>query len=288
MRLVPPSLLIAAAALIPLHAQIPSLQPASRPFGLLVPFVPPIPGEPITATYRIALERRLPGAATESLCSTARVARDSSGRLFHELRAMLPATSSAEPDLLSLVLFDPRTGVRRTLDPATRTSVERQVRLATDIRLFSAGASTQDLGVKIINGFAAHGLRATRSIPAEPSAAGRPRQDLDETWYSTELGLIVFQRRTSPAGQVLTVSLSAVDRAEPSAALFRAPAGFQVVRQIVVHGPGSTVRIVNKSLTARQAAAHHWPVLPPSYDPNTGTGDIFYPSSLTEHPIDGP
>lgn len=54
---------------------------------------------------------------------------------------------------------------------------------------------------------------------------------MDETRYSDELQLVVWEQRTDPSGGVATISLSDLDRSERPASLFTVPRGYHVLSE---------------------------------------------------------
>jgi hypothetical protein len=253
-RLLPLLFLITGTAVLTLRAQQPAQQPASdspRSFAYLVPFIPPIPGAPVTAKFVIQVEQPLPGGGSETWHGMTLVARDSSGRTLQALHELVPSSVAAPPPLYT-VLSDPVSRLRKTLDPVHRTYVQEQFRISPLSQSVSGRPEGEDLGNKFIDGLEVKGIRRTWMISSEVSDSGKPDRVVDETWYSKELGTIVSERQTDSAGRVVTVAISHLDRSEPPAALFRPPHGYNVSGQV----------------PARFAT---WAVTPPDWDPNAGS-----------------
>lgn len=122
----PLALLLSAAALT---AQAPNQQrmpPDYRGVQTRVPgiFVTPIPNAPFTATVEILSHEKLPNGTENVRTTSAQVARDSSGRIYNELRMLVPASFKGQPMLLSAHIFDPATRLNIFFDPRTRIARE--------------------------------------------------------------------------------------------------------------------------------------------------------------------
>jgi hypothetical protein len=203
----------------------------NRPSALLNPFLAPVSGVPVTATFVIKMEWPHGYGGTETFGSTFQVARDSRGRISHELREFVPASSAGAPPLLGVVLFDPHTSTSHTIDPANRTDVESQVHLPTDSLSASSIAQAVDLGRKKISGLEVKGIRRTLRSQTKLSLARQPWQTSDESWYSNDLHMIVSERRTNPLAGVMVISMEEIDRHEPPAELFQVPQGCRLIRR---------------------------------------------------------
>lgn len=265
--------LFVAVALLTLHAQRHPPKPATAPsrFNVLLnPFLGPASGVPLTATFAIHVKWWRVGGDIETLESTFQVARDSRGRISHELRGLVPASFTEAPPLAGVVLYDPRTKTSQTIDQATRTDVELQGDLpaytlsASNIATLSRLAEIEDLGEKTISGLEVKGVRCTWKAPAQASLTGQPSQTSIESWYSNDLHMIVSERRVIPLKGVVTIMLSKIDRHEPPAGLFAAPQGYQVIR-------------LKRQVRTRLAQDGSWSITPPDYDPNDGSGGFIYP-----------
>jgi len=262
---------IAVAGVLTLSAQQAPKQPqtaASRSIALQSPFLAPVSGSPVTARFVINTERSRPDGSTEALGATFQVARDSSGRISHELRGLEPPTSAAESPSQGAVLYDPRTHLSQTIDDANRTDVEREIRLPVNWFLTAAGTSEfKNLGSKTIAGVKVRGTRRTWRASAQFSQTGQPSQTSIDTWFSDRLHMTVSERRTNPDGSVVSVIASQIDRQQPAASLFEAPQGYQVVRL--------------KPLVFYSAPlGSGWSGIAPDYDPNDRFGGVVYPGLI--------
>jgi len=76
-----------------------------------------------------------------------------------------------------------------------------------------------------------HGPRTrfTSTIPVGAQGNDRPLVSTTESWYSPELKTTALSTRSDPRNGESTTKLTNISRAEPDAALFLPPAGYQVV-----------------------------------------------------------
>lgn len=86
----------------------------------------------------------------------------------------------------------------------------------------------ESLGTKTIEGVAAEGTRFTRTVPAGKMGNDRPLTYVNETWYSSELGMTVMSRHSDPQMGETVYTLTNIQRAEPDPSLFTVPAGYTV------------------------------------------------------------
>src|SRR6266516_1234674 len=89
-------------------------------------------------------------------------------------------------------------------------------------------SQTETLGSQVIEGVRADGTRTTMTIPAGAIGNDQPIQIISERWYSPELQTVVMTKRSDPRMGETTYRLSNISRAEPSRALFEAPADYTV------------------------------------------------------------
>lgn len=89
---------------------------------------------------------------------------------------------------------------------------------------------TERLPGQVIHGIYAVGTRTTRVIPADD------RRDpdvieVDETWVSPELGIVVLAKNSStdPRSDQTIMELQELERVEPDAALFEVPTDYRIV-----------------------------------------------------------
>jgi hypothetical protein len=85
----------------------------------------------------------------------------------------------------------------------------------------------ESLGKKNIEGVIADGTRNTETIEAGAIGNDRPIQVVNEHWYSEELGMTVYSKRSDPRTGEETFRLTNIHRGDPPAYLFQAPADTQ-------------------------------------------------------------
>lgn len=199
--------------------------------------VPQIQGVPFTATQVITWTSPTGTRRTEG-----QVARDRAGSTYVE--EVDPATGS----LLKVMIFDVPGKRLITLNvPRRRYSVQAipqlsarsvpmgwvgdQLRWAAEHRdrsereVKGSVRSTQRwLGTRQVNGLLTIGTVKERRPTDARAGAGT---EVDESWFSVELGLPVLLTQSKPAAGLTTqVTLTGVLRAEPKPALFAIPAGY--------------------------------------------------------------
>ncbi len=219
-------LLMTGSAFLTLNAhQIPqnTAKVLPRPFALDLPYVPTVTGKPFTAEYQIQIVRPLPSGGSETWQTTTPVARDSSGRTRHELHDYVPPSFTKEPPLLNVILTDPVARLIHVLDPAISMDDRQWFHVPHSSGFDLDSPAGEDLGARTINGLEATGVCHSWTRHSRSDAASQPVQMVDETWYSKELQLIVFEQQKDSTGGVLTIVMSRFDRSEPSASLFKVP-----------------------------------------------------------------
>jgi hypothetical protein len=247
-------LLLIVGAGATLNAQQASRKSAKvlrREFSLLLPFTPTVTGAPFTAEYEIQVQQPLGGGGSETWQSTTLVARDSSGRIRHELHDYVPASFTKEPPLQSVILTDPVARLRHTLDPVRKTDDRQWFHVSHSSRLERGSSPGQDLGTKTMNGLEVRGELNTWTVFPRPGASGQTARVVDEIWYSDERHLIVFEQQKDSAGGVFTIAMSKFDGSEPPASLFKAPRGYHLP---IPPGRGPVAPAINQ----------------PNYDPSVG------------------
>jgi hypothetical protein len=98
-----------------------------------------------------------------------------------------------------------------------------------------AEARTEDLGVQVIEGVNAQGVRTTRTIAAGEIGNEKPIEIVTEVWTSPDLKTVVMSKRTDPRSGEQTFRLTNIARSEPDPSLFTIPADFKTVGS----GPGN-------------------------------------------------
>ena len=89
-------------------------------------------------------------------------------------------------------------------------------------------AKTESLGPKTIDGISATGTKTTTTIPAGTIGNDKDLVITRESWYSSDLKLILHSTQTDPRFGETTYSLTNIQRSEPDPSLFQIPAGYTI------------------------------------------------------------
>jgi hypothetical protein len=91
-------------------------------------------------------------------------------------------------------------------------------------------STTQSLSGQTFQGMYAEGTRTTQIMPSDEDR--NPNVvDVQETWVSPDLKIVVFSKETStdPNSDQITREIRQLDRSEPNPALFEIPADYKIV-----------------------------------------------------------
>ena len=95
--------------------------------------------------------------------------------------------------------------------------------------LSDSNTKTESLGTQNIEGAAADGIRTTTIIPAGAIGNERPIEIVYEKWYSKELQMTIFSRRSDPRTGEQTYRLTNINRSDPPITLFAPPVDYTVI-----------------------------------------------------------
>jgi len=197
-------------------------------------FVTPVANAPFSATVQLESKQILQNGATETRKSIAEIARDSQGRIHNERRALVPDSFTETPQVLSIHIYDPESGLSTFLDPFRQLA--RQSMFGKPRTSLRGGVANkdpmveeEDLGSKVIENVTVTGRRTSRTLPAAASGTDKPIVVTDEYWYSDELQMNVLIKHSDPRSGEQTVTLTEVNRTEPDPRLFEVPTGYKVV-----------------------------------------------------------
>lgn len=208
-------------------------------------FVTPVPNVPMTAVVEVQSTQMLDDGTSVSKKTFNNIARDSQGRIYNERRALEPDSFDGTPPIISMHIYDPDTKLNTFMEVDTRLA-RQSVRLETTPALVLAegrpsvapvnrpGYQEQDLGTESMENVVVHGLRKTRTIPANASGTGKPIVVTDEYWYSEELHLNMLVKHDDPRTGQQTVAVTQVNRSEPPPATFEIPADYKIVDETPV------------------------------------------------------
>lgn len=109
---------------------------------------------------------------------------------------------------------------------------------------------TEELGSRDFEGVSAEGTRRVTTIPEGAIGNERPIEIVYESWYSKELGLVVFSKHSDPRFGEQTYRVTNIVRAEPDPSLFTVPHGYKVLAE-----PASVYKLSTAAAPVRAAGA---------------------------------
>lgn len=201
-------------------------------------FVTPIPANPFTGTVNVARSFVQKDGEIVKLKTAREIGRDSRGRIFNEMRTLVPASSNESPEVVGIHIYDPETRVTIMVNDRQHTfrkgTVNRPPEAVPPSFLSaSSGLNTlppnqftkeEDLGSKVIEGLAVHGVRQSQTIPAENG--GKGVVVTDEYWYSEDLRINLVLKHDDPRTGGVTMTVTGIKRSEPNPSRFEIPAGY--------------------------------------------------------------
>jgi hypothetical protein len=95
---------------------------------------------------------------------------------------------------------------------------------------FPSNETTESLGNRSIEGLSAEGTRAKEVIPAGAIGNDKDIVSLRESWYSSELKVVLASIRNDPRFGEVHYSLANIQLKEPDPSLFQVPAGYTIER----------------------------------------------------------
>jgi hypothetical protein len=165
--------------------------------------------------------------------------RDSEGRTRRESFGSQAASGESDDTPLNVHIVDPVAGVTYELNPRNHTA--RKIDLPhptpstpgqttnTSVNLTPASPNLpratayEDLGTQVVEGLEVRGSRTTTTVPAGAQGNDRPIESTRESWYSSELRLVVMTATKDPRFGETVMKLNNLVRDEPPADLFQVP-----------------------------------------------------------------
>ena len=179
--------------------------------------------------------------------SKLRLYRDSEGRTRREQSLNNLGALASNTNLPPVVFInDPVAGVNYALNPTAKTASRSmgvrglaggrgpaggrggRMRGGPPGAIPERNVKTESLGSKTIEGITAEGTRTTITIPAGQEGNEQPMQTVVETWYSADLQVPVFSRRSDPRTGETVTRYTNINRTEPAHALFDVPSDYKI------------------------------------------------------------
>lgn len=203
-------------------------------------FVTPIPKAPFSVVVNVERSVVRNDGSIDNLKTIREIARDSRGRIYNEMRSLVPVTSTQTSEVMRIHLYDPQARVSTMIDPReqifwTQTVSHPPSTVPPDRRYASpAGEGLQnefakedDLGIRQMAGVSVHEVRETQTLPADGSGVGKEIVTTDECWYSDDLRINLVIKHSDPRTGTVTMTVAQVSRTEPDPSLFEIPAGYK-------------------------------------------------------------
>lgn len=174
--------------------------------------------------------------------------RDSSGRTRYESYSPTDNGEDSHESPNMVFIVDPVAGYRYYLMPeraaATRTLLSEpsanpstknqpQHSFANESASEQAQKSrpapvTERLGTQEMQGLVVTGRRETHTIPEGAEGNDRPLVVVSETWYSSEMGITLLDKRSDPRSGETEKRVTNLKQTEPDPALFQIPPNYTV------------------------------------------------------------
>jgi hypothetical protein len=181
-----------------------------------------------------------------------RFARDSEGRIYEEEQLVIDGGAALPGAPMRMMIIDP---VKHfSLHWSTATPPPNSAKIADvmgisekphvtfpmqfgspSYREWSAGpeaepdkVTTENLGLKTIDGVVTIGTRTTTIIPTGKVGNDRPLKSVHDVWYSKDLELALVETIEDPRLGRDILEIHGISRVEPDPSLFHAPTGYEV------------------------------------------------------------
>jgi hypothetical protein len=199
----------------------------------------PVTGAPYSAEMTTEVLQQLADGNRIERRLTSSVARDGEGRVRREQQLAAIGPILPQRDTQIITINDPVAKVHYSLDLTRKVAIQSPVmftrKIEGAVRAFPPTASapvpetrTESLGKRDIEGVTADGTRTVVTIPAGAIGNAAPIEMVNERWYSPELQVVLFSRRSDPRFGETTYRLERIVREEPAPELFQVPADFAI------------------------------------------------------------
>jgi hypothetical protein len=195
-----------------------------------------IPEKPFSANSRTDWTRILADGSTVQVHLTAKLARDSSGRMYRERRSFMPGTADTQTRLNEIMIYDPVALTETVCTVSAHHCVITNYQPRTSFAMMPVGSfengtrflNREELGTNTLEGLDVIGTRETLTVNAGVVGNQRALVTTREFWYSPDLQTNLSITRNDPREGKQVVRLSDLSRSEPPSQLFEVPAGFTV------------------------------------------------------------
>ena len=164
------------------------------------------------------------------------IGRDGLGRIYNESRVLVPVSSTVEPKVIVIHLYDPQTRISTILNSQQKTfwtrTVNRPPATQPPALLYASPTGgnlpqsqfmkEEDLGARQMDSLTAHGVRELK-LSRGTSGAGREIVITDEYWYSDDLRINLMIKHDDPRTGSIIMTMTEVTLSEPDPALFKIP-----------------------------------------------------------------
>jgi hypothetical protein len=167
------------------------LPPDYRGAHLRIPglYVTPIEGAPFSAKVNIVSHEKLPNGSELVQTSTAHIGRQQNGRIYNELRALVPANFHGDPLLISSHIYDPAARLNIFLDfhnhlarestfrgPPTASVETQPPQMPVSNRYYKV----EEIGTQMFGEYQLQGIRKSHVYPGAISGTGSDVTVVDE------------------------------------------------------------------------------------------------------------
>ena len=206
-------------------------------------FVTPVADAPFSGVVQVTRSIVQPNGTVAQLKTIREIGRDTEGRIHNEMRALVPVSTTVEPPLIRVHIYDPLYRTNYFLDSNSRTYstsiVSHPPRTEPpDLLAAPAGkdlpasqfAGREDLGTKEMDGVSVHGVRTTQAVTMNSDGTGKQVIVADEYWYSSDLRMNLMVRHDDPRTGSVTLTVTQIKRGNPAASLFEVPSDYAVAQ----------------------------------------------------------
>jgi hypothetical protein len=200
-----------------------------------------VKGKPFSATAVLNSTQMLEDGSHINRTTTTVMYRDADGRTRNEtddiVRILDPAGHRIDLDPHNKIAYKSTHygSIRVALTQTSAVSAtgaqspsDSPKQRATTKRNNEQTQATEDLGMQIVNGVPAHGVRATLTIAVGAIGNDRPLKVVTETWTSDALGVLLKSMNSDPRFGTTTYELTNVVQGPPNPALFEIPGDYAV------------------------------------------------------------